>query len=89
MKASPPSSSSWMVEVGKLLKTFFKSIYIYFFLAALGLHCCTWAFSSCGGFSYCGTQALGASVLVTEACGLSSCGSRALELRLNSCGTRA
>ena len=88
MKASPPSSSSWMVEVGKLLKTFFKK-YIYFFLAALGLRCCTWAFSSCGGFSYCGTQALGASVLVTEACGLSNCGSRALELRLNSCGTWA
>ena len=26
-----------------------KFIYlIYLFLAALGLHCCTWAFSSCG-----------------------------------------
>ena len=22
--------------------------FIYLFLAALGLHCCTWAFSSCG-----------------------------------------
>ena len=36
------------------------------FLAALGRHCCTWAFSSggvrassCGGFSCCGAQALG------------------------------
>ena len=30
---------------------FFKNKFIYFnylFLAALGLHCCTWAFSSCG-----------------------------------------
>ena len=32
MKASPPSSSSWMVEVGKLLKTFFKKIYIFSWL---------------------------------------------------------
>ena len=24
------------------------SFLIYLFLAALGLHCCTWAFSSCG-----------------------------------------
>ena len=29
---------------------FFKFIYfIYLFLAALGLCCCAWAFSSCGG----------------------------------------
>ena len=30
--------------------SFLKIIYlfIYFFLAALGLHCCAWAFSSCG-----------------------------------------
>ena len=28
---------------------FLKFIYfIYLFLTALGLHCCTWAFSSCG-----------------------------------------
>ena len=28
---------------------FYNCIYfIYLFLAALGLHCCTWAFSSCG-----------------------------------------
>ena len=24
------------------------SFIIFFFLAALGLHCCAWAFSSCG-----------------------------------------
>ena len=30
-----------------LLQDFLK-IFIYLFLAALGLHCCTWAFSSCG-----------------------------------------
>lgn len=28
---------------------FFKS---YFFSAALGLHCCGWAFSSCGSKAY-------------------------------------
>ena len=29
--------------------SFFKFIYfIYLFLAALGLRCCSWAFSSCG-----------------------------------------
>ena len=30
---------------------FFKKhfvLFIYLFLAASGLHCCTWAFSSCG-----------------------------------------
>ena len=27
---------------------FNKFIYIYLFLAALGLRCCAWAFSSCG-----------------------------------------
>ena len=27
---------------------FFNNLSIYLFLAALGLRCCTWAFSSCG-----------------------------------------
>ena len=27
---------------------FFNFIFIYLFLAVLGLRCCTWAFSSCG-----------------------------------------
>ena len=27
---------------------FFFNRFIYLFLAALGLHCCAWAFSSCG-----------------------------------------
>ena len=26
---------------------FFKFLFIYLFLAALSLHCCTWTFSSC------------------------------------------
>ena len=78
---------------------------MYLFLAALGLHCCAWAFSSCGergatlrcgvwashygGFSCCGAWALGMWASVVVARGLSSCGSRALDHRLSSCGIRA
>ena len=43
--------------------------------------------SHCGGFSHCGTWALGARASVVVARGLSSCGSWALERRLSSCGT--
>ena len=35
---------------GKLFSVFglfYNFLFIYLFLAALGLHCCTWAFSSC------------------------------------------
>ena len=74
------------------------------FLAALGLHCCAQAFSSCGDrgllfvavhglllvvASRCGAQALGAQASVVVAHGLSSCGSWALECRLSSCGAQA
>ena len=45
--------------------------------------------SHCGGFSFCGARALGVWASVVVACGLSSCGSRALECRLGSCGSRA
>ena len=45
--------------------------------------------SHCGGFSCCGARALGVWASVVVACGLSSCGSRALERRLSSCGARA
>ena len=74
-------------------------------MAVLGLRCCAQAFSSCGewellfvvvpwashccGFSCCGARALGAQASVDAARELSSCGSRALELRLSSCGARA
>ena len=30
------------------METFFFFNFIYLFLAALGLRCCAWAFSSCG-----------------------------------------
>ena len=77
----------------------------FFFLAALGLRCCTWVFSSCGeqGLLFtavrglliavaslcCGARAVGARASVVVAHGLSSCGARALECRLSSCGARA
>ena len=75
----------------------------YLFLAVLGLHCCTWAFSSCGEqgllcvvcrlltavASRCRAWALGTQASVVAARGLSSCGSQALEHRLSSCGARA
>ena len=84
---------------------FLKNIlFIYLFLAGLGLCCCTQPFSSCGeqgllccsarashcsGFSCCRAQALGMRASVVAARGLSSCGSRALERRLSSCGAPA
>ena len=49
--------------------------------------CGTWA-SHCGGFSCSGARALGTQASVAAAHGL-SCGSWALEYRLNSCGTQA
>ena len=84
---------------------FLINLFIYLFLAVLGPCCCTPAFSSCGergllfrcgawashcgGFSCCRARALSAWASVVVACGLSSCGSRALERRLSSCGTWA
>ena len=82
----------------------YKSLFIYLFLAALGLRCWVQAFSSCsewgllfvvvhrllcGGFSCCGARAVGMRASVVVAHGLSSCGLRALEHRLSSCGTWA
>ena len=56
--------------------------------AGATLLCSAWA-SRCGGFSCCGAWALGAWASVVVARGVSSCGSRALELRLSSCGAGA
>ena len=83
----------------------FKFIYFIYFLPALGLHCCAWAFSSCGerGLLFvavrglliavaslcCGAWVLGMWASVAVARRLNSCGSWALEHRLSSCGTQA
>ena len=84
---------------------FFKILFIYLFFAVLGLCCYAWAFSSCSvrGLFFvavrglliamaslcCGARALGTRDSVVVACGLSSCGSWALEHRLSSCGAWA
>ena len=73
-------------------------------MAALGLCCCVWAFSSCGGqgllfIVVCGLLIVLASLVVehllyeqasvVSAYRLSSCGSRALKHGLISCGAWA
>ena len=54
-----------------------------------GTLCCGAWPSHCGGFSCCGVRALGTRASVAVAHRLSTCGSRALERRLSSRGTRA
>ena len=75
----------------------FKFIYcIYLCLAALGLHCCTRAVSSCGKWGlllrYTGFSLWWLLLLRSTGSrhtGFGSCGSRALECRLSSCGAGA
>ena len=50
---------------------------------------CSARTSHCGGFSCCRARALGLSGFSSCVSGLSSCGSQALQHRLNSCGARA
>ena len=76
--------------------TFFYYLFIFkifiYFLAVLGLYCCTRAFSSCGEWgllfvalrgllievaSRCGAQALGARASIVVAHRLSNCGAQA------------
>ena len=56
--------------------------------AGATLHRGEWA-SRCSSFFHCGAWALGMRVSVVVALGLSSCGARALECRLSSCGAWA
>ena len=51
--------------------------------------CCGVQASHYGGFSCCGAWALGTRASVVAAHGLSSCGLRALDRRLSSCGAQA
>ena len=78
------------------------SLFIYLLLAALvccfvqalsgcsqwGLLCCIARAPHYGGFSCCRARVLGAQALEAAAHGLSSCGSRALDRGLRSCGLR-
>ena len=71
-------------------------LFMYLFLAVLGLRCCVQAFSSCGEqgllfVALCRLLIAVASLLVEhglQAHRFSSCGSWTLERRLSSCGTR-
>ena len=83
----------------------FIYLFIYLFIyGCVGSALLRTAFSSCGErglllvavcglptvvASRCGARALGTQASVVVACGLSSCGSWALELRLSSCSARA
>ena len=94
-----------LAKSGSLLVWFLLLLLLfYLFLAALGLHCCAQAFSSCSKWgllfavvhglliavaSRCRAQVLGAQASVVVARGRSSCGLRALEHRLSNCGARA
>ena len=80
-------------------------MYLFYFLAVVGLNCCPWAFSSYSepGLLFIAELRLlitlaslgaehglwGARASVVVALGLISCRSRALEHRLNSCGAPA
>ena len=74
----------------------FKGLFVYLFLAKLGLQCCKQTFSGHGEWrllSSCGawvSDCSGCSFWAARAPGLTSfrsCSSRALEHRLNRCGT--
>ena len=88
---SPPPARHWSSD--PILKT-------YLFLFSFGCsrsslqssgatHHCGVQASHRGGFSCCGVRALGPQASVVVICRLSSCGLRALEHRLNSCGAWA
>ena len=84
---------------------FLINLFIYLFLAVLGLHCCTRAFSSCGeqGLLFLvvcrllisvaclcwGAWALGTQTSVVVAHRFSSCSPWALECKFSSCGAQA
>ena len=100
----PKAHSWWVAELGvrpepDQLFCFNKFIYfIYLFLAALGLCCCAQAFSlvvASRGYSslWCMGFPLRWLLLLwsmgSRPAGFSSCGSRALECRLSSCGSWA
>ena len=88
---------NWHPDPDKIYIFLNKFIYLFLFLAVLGLRCCTRAFSSCSkrGLLFVAVRRflIVVASLVAEhrlqARGLSSCGLQALERRLSSCGARA
>ena len=92
-------ATSWMdleivvlSEVSQTKKDKYRMIAFFFPLAALDLHCCEgFFFSSCGEWGTAASHCGGVSFRSKDprARGLSTCGSRALEYRLCSCGPQA
>ena len=62
--------------------------WVFIVTSWLSLGAVVWA-SHRGGFSRCGARAPGTRVFIVAACGLSSCGSQALEHRLSGRGAWA
>ena len=54
----------------------------------LGLHCCTWAFSSCGKQGLLFVEVCGLLMVVASLVALGTWASVAVERRLSSCGSR-
>ena len=89
------------LEVAKLFQVhisfyFNKFIYLFLFLAVLGLCCCAQALFSCSKWRLLLAAACGLLIVVAfvaehrlQARGLSSCGLWTPECRLNSCGAQA
>ena len=81
---------SMFVSVSLLLTTSISILFFFFclrwvFIAVHGLS----LVAASGGYSSLHSMALGMQASVVVACGLSNCGSWALEHRLSSCGARA
>ena len=70
-------------QLGKFKQQIFKTTFTYLFMAALGLHCCAQAFSSCS------KQGLCCSIWSSHCIGFSSFGAWALDCGLSSCCTQA
>ena len=80
---TPSPAPSLPTCLGQLLLVrIFLKLFIYYYLAVLGLHCCVWAFPICGERGLLSSPSAWAS----HCSGFSCCGSRALEHRLGSCG---
>ena len=81
--------STWLLQPlkrGRLHPNTLFQMFIYLFLASLGLHCSVQAFSSCGEWgllSSCGAR-------TSQCSGFSNCGARTLRrVGFSSCGARA
>ena len=84
------SLTHWATREVPFLSSFLSPARRFSLVVASGGHSSLQCVAShCSGFSCCRARALGMWASVVEARGLSSCGLRALECRLSSCGTWA